>query len=297
MLDRDQLETFSKVVESGSFEGAATAMRVSRSAISQRVKALEESLHTILLIREKPVMPTAKGRILMRHIHALRMLERDTICAVQPQSSQRDWVPISIAVNTDSLATWFRPLVWELKNRHHIALEVVADDQNHTFERLARGEVVGCVSSTVHTMQGFDAVPLGSITYRCVATPEFERQYFKNGLSIAAVGKTPAILFDRKDVLHGRYLEKLLGTAVTDYPKHYIPLPDALLDCILAGAGYGMVTHQQSDALLERGRLVDLTPKLQINVPLYWYHWNLELPLARQITKTITAHAHKVLMG
>ncbi len=297
MLDREQLETFSTVVEGGSFESAATALRISRGAVSQRVRALEESLSTTLLVREKPVVPTAKGRILMRHIRALRMLESDTISAVQPQASKRDWVQMSIAVNTDSLATWFRPLVWELKDRHHIALEIVTDDQNHTVERLVRGEVVGCISSAVHSIQGFDAVPLGAINYRCVATPEFAQRHFKTGLTANAVSGAPAILFDRKDALHGRYLEKLFGMAIIQYPKHYIPLPDALLDCILAGAGYGMATYQQTDALLERGRLVDLTPELQINVPLYWYHWNLELPLARQITKTITAHAHKVLIG
>ena len=44
MLDRDQLETFAVVIEQQSFEKAATALSITRGAVSQRIKALEESL-------------------------------------------------------------------------------------------------------------------------------------------------------------------------------------------------------------------------------------------------------------
>lgn len=295
MLDRAQLEAFSAVVQHGSFERAATALHVTRGAISQRIKALEEALSTLLVVREKPVIATRKGEILLRHIKALKTLEDDTIRAILPTPQDRATVPIAIAVNTDSLSTWFAPLVAQLLGQFKIALEVVSDDQDHTFARLTKGEVMGCVSSEPSAIAGFEATPLGVMHYLCVATPEFRQKYFPSGMSIASVLTAPALLFDRKDTLHDRYLEQLFGVKVAKYIRHYLPSPTALQEGICAGLGYAMAPSLRIAPLLATGQLVELTPSYKVTVPLYWHHWQMELPLAQAMTKIITAHAHQTL--
>lgn len=295
MFDRAQLEAFSAVIQHGSFERAATALHVTRGAISQRIKTLEDELSTILVVREKPVVATRKGDILLRHIRALKTLEDDTIRAILPTPQERAPVPVAIAVNADSLSTWFAPLVGQLLGQFKIALEIVSDDQDHTFTRLTKGEVMGCVSSAPETMPGFEATPLGAMHYLCVSTQEFQQKYFPNGLSIATALTAPAILFDRKDALHDQYLEQLFGVKVAKYTRHYLPSPTALLDGICAGLGYAMVPGLRIAPLLETGHLVELTPSCKVSVPLYWHHWQAELPLAQAMTQTITAHAHQTL--
>lgn len=295
MFDRAQLETFSAVVQHGSFERAATVLNVTRGAVSQRIKALEEALATVLLVREKPVIATPKGEILLRHVRALKTLEDDTFGAILPKLQERLPVPIALAVNADSLATWFGPLVVELLTQFKIALEIISDDQDHTFHRLIKGEVVGCVSSESTAVQGFEATPLGTTPYLCVATPAFMQQHFHAGMSIPAILAAPAILFDRKDTLHDVYLEQLFGVKIAQYTRHFLPSPTALLDGICAGLGYGLVPRQQVTHLLATGQLVELTPDCKVTVPLYWHHWKLELPLAQAITQAITAHALKTL--
>lgn len=295
MFDRAQLETFSAIVQHGSFERAATVLNVTRGAVSQRIKALEETLATVLLVREKPVVATPKGEILLRHVRALKTLEDDTFGAILPNLQERLPVPIAIAVNADSLATWFGPLVMELLTKFKIALEIVSDDQDHTFRRLTKGGVVGCVSSEPVAVQGFEATPLGAMQYLCVASPEFRQKYFQTGLSIATVLAAPAILFDRKDALHDVYLEQLFGVKIAQYTRHFLPSPAALLDGICAGLGYGLVPCQQVTRLLVAGQLVEITPGCKVTVPLYWHHWKLEIPLAQVMTQAITAHALKTL--
>jgi LysR family transcriptional regulator (chromosome initiation inhibitor) len=295
MFDRAQLEAFYAVFQHGSFERAAIALNVTRSAVSQRIKALEEALATMLVVRGKPVVATCKGEILLRHIRALKTMEDDTISAILPTQQVRAPVPIAIAVNTDSLSTWFGPLVAQLLSPLKMALEIVSDDQDHTFHRLIKGEVMGCVSSEPDAVQGFKATPLGIMDYLCVATPEFKHQYFQNGMSIAAVLAAPAILFDRKDTLHDQYLAQLFGVKVTNYTCHYLPSPTALLDGICAGLGYAMAPGLRVAPLLETGQLTELTPSCRVSLPLYWHHWQLELPLAQTMTQTITAHARKTL--
>jgi LysR family transcriptional regulator, chromosome initiation inhibitor len=295
MFDRAQLEAFSAVVQHGSFERAATAMHVTRGAISQRIKALEDALSTILLVREKPVVATRKGEILLRHIRALKTLEDDTISAILPTPQERAPVPVAIAVNADSLSTWFAPLVAQLLGQFKIALEIISDDQDHTFARLTKGEVMGCVSSAPDAMPGFEATPLGAMHYLCVATPEFRHKYFPNGMSIAAVLDAPALLFDRKDTLHDQYLEQLFGVKVAKYTRHYLPSPTALLNGVCAGLGYAMAPSLRIAPQLETGQLVELTPSCKVTVPLYWHHWQMELPLAQAMTQTITTHARQTL--
>jgi LysR family transcriptional regulator (chromosome initiation inhibitor) len=295
MFDRAQLEAFSAVIQHGSFERAAAVLNVTRGAVSQRIKALEEALATILVVRERPVVTTSTGEILLRHIRALKTLEEDILGAISHRQQDRVPVPIAIAVNTDSLTTWFDPLVGELIGQYKIALEVICDDQDHTFRRLTKGEVLGCVSSEPDAVRGFEATPLGVMHYLCVSTPEFKQTYFQHGMTIAAVLAAPALLYDRKDTLHDQYLRRLFEVRVGRYTRHYLPSPTALLGGICAGLGYAMAPAQRIKHLLTRGQLVELTPGCKVTVPLYWHHWKMESPLAQALTQTITSHARETL--
>ena len=295
VLDRDQLETFATVVDERSFERAATVLNVTRGAISQRIKALEESLATVLLVRDKPVVPTARGEILLRHVKALRLLEDATLAELMPQANARSPVPLAIAVNADSLATWFPRIVWSLLLKRRVALEVVTDDQDHTLNRLARGEVIGCISTEARPASGFVADPLGAMEYRCYSTPEFAEQHFPQGLSVQSALSAPAVLFDRKDSLHDDFLERLFGFRIDRYTKHYLPAPVTLLDGVLAGVGYGLVPTVQAQRFFQENDLVDLAPSTPVLVKLYWHHWAVEPPLSDEITRLVVGEAARAL--
>src|SRR4051812_40275743 len=114
MLDRAQLEAFAAVAEMGSFERAARVLNITRGAVSHRVKALEQTLACILLMRSQPATTTQTGEVLLRHVKALRMMEDTTLREITKGVRQNAPVQVSIAVNPDSLATWFNEAVWPL---------------------------------------------------------------------------------------------------------------------------------------------------------------------------------------
>jgi LysR family transcriptional regulator (chromosome initiation inhibitor) len=291
VLDRDQLETFATIVELQSFERAAGALRITRGAVSQRIKALEQSLAAVLLVRDKPVVPTPAGETLLRHVQAVRMLEGSTLRALGPAAGAGEPVPMAVSVNADSLATWFRAVLWALLRERGVALEVIVDDLDHTAARLARGQVVGCVSSEPTPASGFAAQPLGEMEYRCYASPGFAREFFADGLALPAVLALPTVLFDRKDSLHDRYLASCFGFAVDRYPRHYLPSPDALIEAIEQGAGYGLLPSRQAAARVADGVLVELAPHRAVPVALYWHHWEFEPPLCKALTALVMACA------
>lgn len=296
MLDREQLETFATVAEQQSFERAALLLNVTRGAVSQRIKALEESLATILLLREKPVSATPAGEVLLRHVKALRLLEASSLRELSVPADREGPVPLSIAVNADSLATWFPALLRELFARREVALEVVTDDQDHTSARLLRGEVVGCISTDAKPASGFLAKPLGAMEYRCYATPAFAAEFLSEGLTVASVLRAPAVLFNRKDALHDDFLERRFGVRIDRYPRHYLPSPAALLEGIAIGAGYGLAPSTQAQGLVQEGVLIDLAPGQPMQVNLYWHHWEMEPPLAQDIARLVVEHASRCLI-
>lgn len=295
MLNREQLETFASVVEGGGFDRAAVTLNVTRAAISQRIKALEESLSTVLLVREKPVVPTASGELLMRHVKILRLTEGSVMAELAPKGHDKKLMPIAIAVNADSLATWLSPALWPFLLSQRIALELLVDDQDHTLNRLAKGEVIGCISTKVKPTLGFEADPLGEMEYRCYATPEFANRHFSNGFTLQAALDAPAVVFNRKDSLHDEFLESVFGFPVARYIKHYLPAPNILRDAILMGAGYGVLPALHVSREVEERMLIEVVPDQVMRVPLYWHRWGVELPIFQEVTRFVVNTARSVL--
>ena len=290
-FDRHQLETFAVVVQTRHYGRAARVLNVSRGAVSQRIIALEEAFGTPLLIRDG-ISPTPAGEMLLRHIQVLKMLEADTLQRIKPEKQGR--ARIAIAVNADSLATWFEPVACAIAKDSY-ALELIVDDQDHTLSVLTRGEAMGCISTANVAPTGFVAEPIGAMEYECVAAPEFANARFVQGLTLHDVLAAPAVLFNRKDGLHAAFLERLFGFPVSGYATHFFPSPVALLVAVRAGVGYGLVPSIQARKLIEAGDLISMAPNNRIAVSLYWHHWKTAPPTARAVSDLIMHQAREAL--
>lgn len=296
MLDRHQLEAFAAVVENLSFERAAERLNVTRGAISQRIKALEETLSASLLVRDKPLSPTAVGEVLFKHVAALRLLEADTLGQIRPQGSAgRASMRLAIGVDADSMDTWFSTVARRLIDRHTIELEVVVDPGDPGFPALTRGDVIGCISVVPRPARGCAARPIGALEYRCVAIPEFMRSRFRNGFSLHAATDAPAVLLGRRTTLLDRYLETVFGLSVGRYRKHFLPSPASQLDAICAGVGYGLVPEPAVRDRLARGELVDVLGLQPFPVMLHWHHWHAAPPVCEAIAAEIVHCAREML--
>jgi len=294
MLNRDQLEAFASVAESGSFERAAARLSLTSGAVSQRMRALETHLKCILLKRTQPLRLTQAGEVLYRHLIAIRKLEDETYRHID---GRRDGALsiASIAINADSLATWAAPLVQRLVKEAQVALEVLVLDRQHTVASLERGDISGSIATNGQAGIGFKATPLGKLRYRCVASPELAANFSK-GLRVDAIMKTPAVIFDREDVLLDKYFSNVLGVAVSNYPRHYLPSPHSLADAIVNGLGYGLLPEVQAMDHFASNALIDLTPDAFLDVPLYWHHWSGEAASAGSISDIVIDEARKRLL-
>jgi len=294
MLDYKLLEALASVIQEGGFERAARALYITQSAVSQRVKLLEDRTGCILLTRSSPPQPTPDGRRLIRHYRQVRRLEEDLTAEIDP-STQGGQPVLRIGVNADSLALWFMDALLPFVQVEGALMDLAVDDQERTHRLLKNGEVLGCISARSAPMQGCTATRLGIMRYSLLATPDFVARWFPQGLTREAACRAPAVRFNRADDLQDMVYAQLFADPPTDYPTHFVPSPEQFMVMAAAGLACGMTPHIQAETLLNAGELVSVAASTEVPVVLYWHRWNLRSPLLDRLSAALVTAACETL--
>jgi len=292
-FDREQLETLAAVVAAGTFDAAADRLSITPSAVSQRIKALEQQLGRVVVVRSKPIRATSAGTALLRLVQQLAALEHEAASELGVAESAGS-VSIPLAVNADSMATWLLPALAEVARAHPVVFELHRDDQEYTAGLLAAGTVMAAVTSDSRPVAGCTVTALGRMVYRPVASPAFASRWFPDGPTPAALAVAPLVVFDRKDELQSRYLRAVTRQTL-DPPSHFVPATVDFAVAVELGLGWGMLPAAQSAAALRSGALVVLDPARTVAVPLYWQQWNLRSTALDAVASAVVAHARAAL--
>ena len=295
MFDYKLLEAFAAVLREGGFDKAAKVLHLTQSAISQRLRLLEEQTGQILLARSTPPAPTRAGQQLLKHFLQVKQLEED-FRQEMGAGETHDWTSLALGINADSLATWFPRAILPFLRDSNILLDIRVDDQDQTHRLLKEGEVMGCVSTQEQAMQGCRVTYLGCMHYRAWATPSFAATWLPRGLADQETGKhAPIILFNRKDEVHHRLFKELWGLVPAPLPTHYAPSSEQFAHWIAAGIGYGMLPDQQSTSARKRDLLIEVAPGHSVPVNLYWHCWNIQSPSLLRLTTHLVREARQQL--
>ncbi|MEV6877408.1 LysR family transcriptional regulator ArgP [Amycolatopsis sp. NPDC051128] len=290
-LPLDQVRTLLAVVDEQSFDAAAAVLHVTPSAVSQRVKALEQRTGRVLLLRTKPVSLTSSGKVLVRFARSLAQLEQDAVAELGLGSSGTR--TLSIAVNADSLATWFLPALARVPEDLGICFDLQREDQDHTAALLREGLVMAAVTAAPQPVQGCTSRRLGRMRYRAMASPSFIARRLASGPLPSLLPTAPVIVFDRKDDLQDRFLRALTRRRSFTLVRHHIPASESFVDAVAAGLGWGMVPEAQ--AASRGAALVDLAPDRPLDVPLHWQQWKLDSPALAAVAEAVARGAKESL--
>jgi len=300
-FDPDALECLAAIVEEGGFERAAVRLSITQSAVSQRLRSLEEQVGTVLIVRSRPLKATSAGHLLLKHAMQMRLLradlERDLkelapgVAAAAGEDER-----ISIAVNADSIATWALPALTPLVHQG-VGLEIITDDQDFTFEWLREGRVLGCVTTLHSALRSCKVHALGAMRYVAVAEPGFATQRCPQGLHAHNFSQLPFIAFNRKDDLQSEFVARVCGLKHVTLSQVYVPSSEGQVRAVLAGWGVSVLPELKVREHLKSGALVELMPGRTLPVALYWHCWNLNSPLLDALTTALQSEAAKVLAG
>ncbi|MBB5018457.1 LysR family transcriptional regulator (chromosome initiation inhibitor) [Chitinivorax tropicus] len=295
-IDYKLLDALSGVVRHEGFEAAARQLHLTQSAISQRIKLLEDRIGQPLLVRSTPPQLTPAGRRLLQHGEAVRVMERELLQEISPGDDSHH-ARLAIATNADSLDTWLIDAVAPVLEQERLLLEVTVDDQDHTHQLLKNGDVVGCISTSSTPMQGCKVDCLGCMRYWSVAAPGFVARYFSDGMTADTLRRAPVMNFNRKDTLQSDFLARHFGLQANEYPQHGFPTNVGFIGGILAGIGWGMVVDVQAQPHIEAGRLINLAPDRPTLITLYWHRWQRETPMLERLSRRLIDHARTALSG
>lgn len=293
-MQRDQLETLAALVDAGTFDAAARRLHITASAVSQRVKAMETSTGRVLVRRTTPVSLTDAGVVVLRYARQVELLEADTRRALGAASGAEGASRIPLAVNADSLATWFLGALAGLGDDLGAVFDLHREDQEHTTSLLRAGTVMAAVTSTRDPVQGCTTEALGAMRYRAVCSPAFFERWWGQDPALSSLGEAPVVHFDRNDDLQDAFVRARTGEAGRG-PRHYIPTSDDFARAVTLGFGWGVLPEQQCLADIADGRLVELAPDEPVDVPLFWQRWNLASPLLDAVTDAVRSAARVAL--
>lgn len=287
MLDYRGIEALSTVQELQSFEAAAKKLHITQSAVSQRIKGLETHYGEPLLIRVLPYKLTKLGEQLVGHFKRISLLEETFTQQLENVGLKPR---ISIALNRDSLETWFLNLIENTSIFNEITLEIIADDQELTLEYLKKGLVTACLSTSEKGIPGGKAVFLGDMTYLLVASGDFIKRYFSDKDPKKCLLNAPAIKFDKNDKLHERYLEKYFGLNGDDIHFHIVPSVRGFKKFVLLGYGYALVPENDILQELKCKKLLQLYKDKVWKIPLYWHYWDIDSKFYKKFNEDIIQH-------
>ena len=293
MLDPSQLAALAAIHRRGSFELAAAELHVTPSAVSQRLKALEERIGSLLIRRGQPCTATQAGLRLIRHHDEIVLLER-ALSQDLPGAAAGP-ATLRVAVNADSLATWVIPA---LAATEGFLFDIVIDDQDVSQDWLRRGEVAAAVTSHPGPLQGCDSLPLGLLRYRATASPAYMKRWFAGGVDAAALARAPAVVFSGKDRLQELWVASVAGPAAAraGFPAHRLASSQGFVDASLAGLGWCMNPESLVSSHLATGALVELVPGTPLDVPLHWQFARLTGDAVAPLTRAMTAAARRMLL-
>lgn len=295
-IDNLQLTAFSSVIREGSFEGAARKLHITASAISQRIKQLEDRLGQVLIMRGSPCKATPAGITLLKFTEQIDFLENELNQDLGLlDNGFQNQTRIPIAVNADSLDTWFIDVVEWVQNQSDLTFDIRIEDQDHSQALLRDGNVVAAVSGSHTAAPGCQVENLGKMRYIALASRWFHNKHFSDGLSTETLSKAPLLAFNHKDEIQHSFMRLILNTDLTP-PVNYLPTFHSFFAALERGLGWGMAPAVVATTLIDSKLLVNIAPHHYVDIPLYWHRWRCNSKNLELLTAAVRKHAMRSLL-
>lgn len=295
--DYDSMAALAAVVREGGFDAAAKSLNVTQSAVSQRIKQLEDKVGSVLVVRGRPCVPTDAGLQMCQHVEQVTLLQHELSDRMSALAGSSDVTAatLRISVNNDSLATWFPDVIRRAAEELRVRFDIVPDDQEHTEHSLKSGDALAVVTAIEKPVQGCRRISLGSMEYIAVASPEFYDANFSEGVSIDTIRNATCLAFDRKDSIQEQWMMLCFGE-VARLSTHLVPSYEGYLACCLNGTAWGLVPSIAGMRHVKAGELVELTPDKAVKVALHWQASTQSSDILRRLGEVVVDAARVHLM-
>lgn len=251
-----QLTTFARVVELGSFTRAGELLNLSQPAVTRQVAALEEEFGAPLIERSgRGIAVTPAGQVVYRYARRIAALvERARLDVMSLSHPERGQVSVA-AVTTVGLYT-LPTLLAEFRERYpQVRFQVWSGRTDGVLDRLLEGRAdVGLVSAPIAHPR-LECMPLFDDPVVLVAAPALAAR-LPNPLPLERLAEIDMILYQSPSRF--RTLVEAALEAAGAYPHIAMEFDshEAVRSAALAGYGVGVVPFEAVQDEIAAGSLV-----------------------------------------
>jgi LysR family transcriptional regulator, chromosome initiation inhibitor len=263
------LEAFVAIVQTKTVHGAAHAIGLTQTGVTQRIRALESQLSATLFIRSRRgMMLTPEGEALYRYCQAATDLEGQALSQITGAAKvtgARVQIIGPTSLMTSRVVPRCAPLTRKFEN---LLLGFEIMDEETRIEKLRSGEAQLALVPHRLVAREMESKRLKPEHYVLVGSNKWKSRKLNEILETERM-----IDFSSSDDMSFSYLKSfgLSGRAKTD--RHYVNNNDALIHLFRSGIGYGVLTREVAEPYLKKGELILLNgAKVYENpVALAWY--------------------------
>ena len=278
-----QLDAFVAVAKVQSFSGAAKALNITQSALSQRILNLESELGSTLFLREPSgIRLTELGQKLLRYCQMKDSLEDQFVGSLRPKKNHE----LSGLIRFGGFSTVTRSVILPslnpiLKENSDVQIELMTKELRELPRLLETGEADFIFVNKVSEKQGIENIQIG-----------FE----ENVLVQPAKGSFREDVFldhDSEDSTTTDFF-KLQSQALKTWKRSYFDEIYAIIDGVLSGAGRAVMPLHLARQI-EGLKICRGFKSLKSPVYFCFYRQAFYTNLQKRVMAEVTARAPKML--
>ena len=263
------LKAFVAITKQGTVHAAAAELRLTQTAVTQRIRALERELGTTLFLRSRKGMRlTQEGESLLRYCRGAADLEGQVLSQIYGAG---DVKPVELTVVGPTSVMTAR-IVDQCKDLYdqwpRLYLHFIISDSVDRLGMVRSGQAALAVVPRDQVPNEMDSKSIRPDKYILVATSKWR------GRRLADILDRERIIdFDQADPTTINYLKKFKCDSSQGPGRLFTNSNEAIIKLFCKGVGYGTLTQEIARPYLDSGDLVALNGGAILEDPLalVWY--------------------------
>ncbi len=247
-----QLQAFLTIVECNTVHAAADRLALTQTAVTQRLKLLEEKLATTLFVRTRRGMVlTQEGEALLRYCHAANALEGQTL-AQMVNSGVTTEVTMTIAAPTSMMRTRVIPACMPMMDTYsNLLLNFLTTDVEERHLLLRSGKCDMAIMQSQDASKEMQVKALKPEKYVMVCCPQWKGRTLKSVIQNERI-----VDFNHQDEVTLDYLKQFGLYDLALHGRHTVNQTHILAQIVGQGVGYTTLPKEFAMPYVKRGELI-----------------------------------------
>lgn len=263
------LRAFLAVYEKSSVSGAAVELNIGQTAVTQRIRSLEEEIGVSLFTRSRKGMNlTIEGKSLLNYCLRANELEGQTFSELG-NADPRIEVELKIAGPTSFISGRAIPNCREIFGKwSNLSIQFMVDDRENRLQLIKHGFVDIVVLYPHQVPSELDSKVLKPDEYVLLGHPSWKNRGLKE-----IVQNERMFAFHENDHTSLNYLKNFGLIRYLKRPRLFVNENLSLSSLMRYGVGFGLLSKEIAEPFLKSGELINLNPGyvLKDSLALAWY--------------------------